>query len=63
MQGRSNMVKEVDDVWLFPDTIEGVADNLEEMLKCNVTLAPKRYQFGEEVMFAGMRITKDGCAA
>ena len=29
----------------------------------NVTLVPKKFQFGEEVMFAGMRITKDGCAA
>ena len=53
MQGMSNMIKEVDDVLLFSDTIEGVADNLEEMLT----------RFGEEVRFAGMRITKDGCAA
>ena len=29
----------------------------------NVTLAPKKFQFGQEVRFAGMRITKDGCAA
>ena len=29
----------------------------------NVTLASKKYQFEEDVMFAGMRITKDGCAA
>ena len=29
----------------------------------NVTLAPKKFQFGTEVKFAGMRITKDGYAA
>ena len=63
----SNMVKEVDNVLLFSDTIEGVAENLEEMLTRfvanNVTLAPKKFQFGQEVRFAGMRIKKDGCAA
>ena len=63
----TNIVKEVDDVLLFSDTIEGVAGNLEDMLTRfeanNVTLAPKFFQFGQEVKFAGMRITKDGCAA
>ena len=29
----------------------------------HVTLAPKKFQFRQEVRFAGMRITKDGCAA
>ena len=28
----------------------------------NVTLAPKKFQFGTSVRFAGMKITKDGCA-
>ena len=52
----TNIVKEVDDVLLFSDTIEGVAENLEEMLARfeanNVTLAPKKFQFGTQVMFA-----------
>ena len=47
--------------------MEGIADSLKDMLTrfkaSNVTLAPKKFQFGEEVVFAGMRITKDGCAA
>ena len=67
IEGMSNIVKEVDDVLLFSDTIKGVTENLEEMLSRfeanNVTLAPKKFQFGTEVKFAGMRITKDGCAA
>ena len=66
IEGMENIVKEVDDVLLFSDTIEGVAENLEEMLTRfeanNVTLAPKKFQFGTEVRFAGMKITKDGCA-
>ena len=61
------MVKEVDDVLLFSDTIEGIAKNLEEMLTRfeanNVILAPKKFQYKKEVKLAGMRITKDGCAA
>ena len=63
----TNIVKEVDDVLLFSDTLEGVAEKLEEMLTWfeanNVTLAAKKFQFGQAVKFAGMRITKDGCAA
>ena len=43
----SNIVKEVDDVLLFSDTIKGVAENLEERLTRfkanNVTLAPKSF--------------------
>ena len=66
IEGMENIVKEVDDVLLFSDTIEGVAENLEEMLQRfeenNVTLAPKKFQFGTEVVFAGMKITKDGCS-
>ena len=66
IDGMENIVKEVDDVLLFSDTIEGVAENLEEMLTRfeanNVTLAPKKFQFGTSVRFAGMKITKDGCA-
>ena len=46
IEGMTNIVKEVDDVLLFSDTIEGVAENLEEMLTRfetnNVTLAPKK---------------------
>ena len=45
LQGMQNMVKEVNDVLLFSDTIEGIANNLGEMLQRfeekNVTLAPK----------------------
>ena len=52
---------------LFSDTLVGVAKNLEEMLTWfdanNVTLVPKKFQFGPEVIFARMHITKDGCAA
>ena len=63
----TNIVKEVDDVLMFSDNLEGVAENLEELLTRfkanNVTLATKIFQFGPEVTFAGMRITKDGCAA
>ena len=59
------MVKEVDDILLFSDSIEGIAENLEDMMQRfetnNVTLAPKKLQFGSEVMFAGLRITEDGC--
>ena len=66
IEGMENIVKEVDDVLLFSDTLEGVAENLEEMLQRfednNVTLAPKKFQFGSEVIFAGMKITKDGCS-
>ena len=66
IEGMTNIVKEVDDVLLFSDTIEGVAENQEEMLARfeanNVTLAPKKFQFGTQVMFACMKITKDGCA-
>ena len=66
MEGMSNMVKEVDNVLLFSDTIEGVAENLEDMLTPfeadNVTLDPKKFQYGQEVKFVGMFI-KDGCAA
>ena len=43
--GMANMVKEVDDVLLFSDTVEGIADSLEDMLiqfePSNITLAPK----------------------
>ena len=28
-----------------------------------MTLAPKKLQFGNEVLFAGLRITQDGCSA
>ena len=66
IEGMTNIVKEVEDVLLFSDTIKGVANNLEEMLTqfdANiVTLAPKKFQFRQEVKFAGMHITKDGCA-
>ena len=66
LEGMSNIVKEVDDVLLFSDTIKGVAENLKEMLTRfaanNVTLAPIKLKFGQEVKFAGMRITKDCCA-
>ena len=66
-QGMENMVKEVDDVLLFSDTIEGIAGNLDDMLtrfeNNNVNLAPKKLQFGTEVLFAGLRITQDGCSA
>ena len=55
MEGMSNMVKEVDNVLLFSDTIEGVAENLENMLTPfeadNVTLDPKKFQYGQEVKF------------
>ena len=65
--GMTNIVKEVADVLLFSDTLKAVAENLEEMLTWfkanNVTLEPKKFQFGQEVKFAGMRIAKDGCAA
>ena len=65
IEGMTNIVKEVDD--MFSDTLEGVAENLEELLTRfeanNVMLAPKKFQFGPEVIFAGMRITKEGCAA
>ena len=47
IEGVSNMVKEVDDTLLFSDTIEGVAENLEEMLTRfeanNVTLTTKNF--------------------
>ena len=46
IEGMTNIVKEVDDVLLFSDTIEGVAGNLEEMLtrfeENDVTLAQKK---------------------
>ena len=49
------------------DTTEGVVKNLEDMLTWfeanNVTLAPKKFHYGQEVNFVGMSITKDGCAA
>ena len=67
LQGMENMVKEVDDVLLFSDIVVGIADSSEDMLtrfeQNNVTLAPKKLQFGREVLFAGMRITEDGCDA
>ena len=67
IEGMTNIVKEVNDVLLFSDTLKGVAKNLEEILTWfeanNVTLAPNKFQFGPEVIFAGMPITKDGCAA
>ena len=62
----TNIVKEVDDMLMFSDTLEGVGQNLEELLTrfeaINAILAPKKFQFGDQVFFAGMRITKDGCA-
>ena len=65
IEGMSDIVKEVDDVLMFSNTLDGVAQNLEELLtrfeKNNVTLAPKKFQFGDQVLFAGMRVTKDGC--
>lgn len=67
LQGIENMVKEVDDILLFSDSIEGIAASLEDMLqRCedsNVTLAPKKLQFGTDVLFAGLRVTEDGCTA
>ena len=67
LQGMEGMVKEVDDILLFSDSIEGIAANLEDMLqRCednNVTLAPKKLQFGTDILFAGLRITEDGCTA
>ena len=46
----SKIVKEVDDVVLFSDTNEGVAENLEMMLNWfeanNVTLAQKSSNLG-----------------
>ena len=66
IEGMTNIVKEVNDVLMFSDTLEGVAQNLEELLtlfeKNNVTLASKKFQFGDQVLVAGMRIKKDGCA-
>jgi hypothetical protein len=62
----TNIVKEVNGVLMFSNTLEGVAQNLKELLTRfeanNVTLAPKKFQFGDQELFAGMRITKDGCA-
>ena len=66
IEGMTNIVKEIDHVLMFSDTLEGVAQNLEELLTRfeanNVTLAPKKFQFGDQVLFAGMWITKEGCA-
>ena len=66
IEGMGNIVKEVDDILMFSDTLEGVAQTLEELLTRfeanNITLAPKKFQFGDSVLFAGMRVTKDGCA-
>ena len=46
----TNIVKEVDNVLMFSDTLEGVAENLEELLtrlEANkVTLAQNKFQFG-----------------
>ena len=46
IEGMTNIVKEVDNVLLFSDTIEGVAGNLEDMHTWfeanNATLAPKK---------------------
>ena len=51
IDGITNIVKEVDDVLLFSDTIEGVAGNLEDMLTRfkanNVTLAQKNFNLGK----------------
>ena len=45
IEGMTNIVKEVNDVLIFSDTLEGVAQNLEELLTRfeanNVTLAQK----------------------
>ena len=32
IEGKTNIVKEVADVLMFSDTLEGVAENLEELL-------------------------------
>ena len=67
LQGMENMVKEVDDVLLFSDTIKGIVGNLHNMFtrfeNNNVNLVPKKLQFGTKVLFAGLRITQDGCSA
>ena len=67
LQGMEGMVKEVINVLLFSDAVEGIAASLEDMLQrfegSNVKLAPKKMQFGMEVLFAGLCITKDGCDA
>ena len=67
LQGMESIVKEVEDVLLFSDTIKGIAKNIDDMLtrfeKNNVTLAPKKLQFGTNVLFAGLPITQDGCFA
>ena len=64
IEGMTNIVKEVDDVLMFSDTLEGVAQNLEELLTRfkanNLTLAAKKFQFGGQVLFAGMRINNAG---
>ena len=67
IEGMTNIVKEVDNMLMFSDTLEGIAKNLEELLTRfkanNTTLAQNKFQFGHEVTFAGMRITKYGCVA
>ena len=49
LKGMSNIVKEVDNVLLFSDSIKGVAENLEEMLTRfeanNLTLPQKSSNF------------------
>ena len=66
IEGMATIVKVVYNVLMFSDTLEGVAQNLKELLTRfeanNVTLAPKKFQFGDQVLFAGMRVTKDSCA-
>ena len=50
IEGMGNIVKEVDDVLMFSETIKGVAQTLEELLTRfeanNVTLAPRNFSSG-----------------
>ena len=59
IEGMTNIVKEVDDVLLFSDTIEGVAENLEEML---TRFEAKMLHLLPKSSSLELRLSSPGCA-
>ena len=67
VQEMEDMLKEVDNMLLLCDTLEGIPNNLEDMLtRCKRKKSDpgtKKLKFCTNVLFAGLHVTQDGCSA
>lgn len=64
LAGIPMVLKVVDDILCFSETLEELVKTLEVVLErcrqCNITLAPKKFTIAQEISFVGLRIGGDG---